>query len=57
MVTIVERVSKKTVLKKVANKTASLVSSSTVDGLKKFSEPVLTITGDNSSEFANHAKN
>src|SRR6185295_4806854 len=54
IVTIVERVSKKTVLKKVRAKSAELVTKATVDGLKKFSDLVFTITGDNGSEFANH---
>jgi IS30 family transposase len=54
IVTIVERVSKKTVLKKVIAKTAALVFSSTVSGLKPLSDSVLTITGDNGSEFARH---
>lgn len=56
VVTIVERVSKKTVLKKVESKTAELVSNATIKGLKKFSGSVFTITGDNGSEFAYHEK-
>lgn len=56
IVTIVERVSKKTVMKKVKNKTAELVTKVTIEGLKQFSGSVLTITGDNGSEFANHEK-
>ncbi|MBA3662366.1 MAG: IS30 family transposase [Gammaproteobacteria bacterium] len=54
IVTIVERVSKKTVLKKVRAKSAELVTKATVDGLKKFSDLVFTITSDNGSEFVNH---
>lgn len=56
IVTIVERVSKKTVLKKVKAKTASLVTNATINGLKQFSNFIFTITGDNGSEFANHEK-
>lgn len=56
IVTIVERVSKKTVIKKVKNKTAELVTKATVDGLKPYSNLILTITGDNGSEFAYHEK-
>jgi len=56
IVTIVERVSKKAVLKKVSAKTAQLVSDATITGLKRFSDCVLTITGDNGSEFAHHQK-
>ncbi|EKD71285.1 MAG: Transposase, IS30 family [uncultured bacterium] len=54
IVTIVERVTKMTVLKKVKSKTADLVASATVEGLKQFSNLILTITSDNGSEFANH---
>lgn len=54
IVTIVERVSKKTVLAKVERKTAELVSKSTISGLEKYSDYVFTITGDNGSEFAYH---
>jgi IS30 family transposase len=56
IVTIVERVSKKTVMKKVKAKTAELVSSSTIASLKLFSNKVFTITADNGSEFAHHEK-
>lgn len=56
IVSIVERVSKKTVLKKVKAKTAELVTHATVDGLKPFSDLVFTITGDNGTEFAYHEK-
>lgn len=56
IVTIVERVSKKTVLKKVKAKTAVLVTNATIDGLKQFPNLIFTITGDNGSEFANHEK-
>lgn len=56
IVTIVERKSKKTVLKKVSAKSADLVSKATIQGLKVFQNKVLTITGDNGSEFAYHEK-
>jgi len=56
IVTIVERVSKKTVLKKVRAKTAELVAKATIEGLRKFTNLIFTITGDNGSEFANHEK-
>lgn len=56
IVTIVERKSKKAVLKKVRAKTAELVTNATIAGLKSISDYVLTITGDNGSEFAHHQK-
>lgn len=54
MVSIVEHVSKKTILKKVETKTAAKVSEATITGLKAFPGSVLTITADNGSEFAYH---
>lgn len=54
VVSIVERVSKKTILKKVSRKTASSVAMATISGLKAYSDFVLSITGDNGSEFAYH---
>ena len=56
IVTIVERVSKKSVLKKVKTKNAELVRIATVDGLKQYSDLVYTITGDNGCEFSKHEK-
>jgi transposase, IS30 family len=56
IVSIVEGISKKTILKKVKAKTAELVSCATIEGLKPFSDFVLTITGDNGTEFAYHEK-
>lgn len=56
IVTIVERKSKKTVLKKVKAKTADLVSKATIQGLKVFQDKVHTITGDNGTEFAFHGR-
>lgn len=54
VVSIVERVSKKTILKKVETKTAAKVSEATIAGLKAFPGSVFTITADNGSEFAYH---
>lgn len=47
IVSVVERKSKKTVLRKVQRKTAENVKKATIKGLKPFSQFVLTITGDN----------
>lgn len=54
IVSIVERKSKFTVLKKVTARTAEQVKKATVSGLKPFLERVHTITSDNGSEFAYH---
>lgn len=54
IVTIVERVSKKTVCKKISSKKAALTKQAIIDGLKPFADLVLTITGDNGIEFAEH---
>lgn len=54
VVSIVERFSKKTILKKVSRKTACAVAMATVDGLKAYPGFVHSITGDNGSEFAYH---
>lgn len=54
VVSIVERVSKKTILRKVNFKKADLVSDAVITALKPISDRVLTITGDNGSEFAYH---
>jgi IS30 family transposase len=54
VLSIVERFSKKTILKKVSKKSACAVASATIDGLKAYSHLVLSITGDNGSEFAYH---
>lgn len=54
IVTIVERLSKKTVLERVERKTAEQVSKSTINGLKMYSGKVFSITGDNGSKFAYH---
>ncbi len=54
IVSIVERKSKFTLLAKVSHKTAAKVTQATVDLLKPHGENILTITGDNGSEFAYH---
>lgn len=54
IVSIVERKSKFTILKKVPRKTAKKVTDATVEALSKHRDNVLTITGDNGSEFAYH---
>lgn len=54
IVSIVERISKKVILKKVKTKTSELVSDATILGLKPYINFVFTITGDNGSEFARH---
>lgn len=56
IVSIVERLSKLAVLKKVTTKTAELVAQATISGLKPISKYVLTVTGDNGAEFAQHEK-
>ena len=56
IVSLVERVSKKTLLFKVQNKTAENVSCSMINILQPISAIVLTITSDNGSEFAYHEK-
>lgn len=54
VVSIVERVSKLTILKKVESKKAIIVSSAIIEALKPLSNSVLSITSDNGSEFAGH---
>lgn len=54
IVSIVERKSKFTILKKVTRKTAKNVTEATVQVLQGYVDKVLTITGDNGSEFAYH---
>jgi IS30 family transposase len=56
IVSIVERKSKFTILKKVQLKTADLVSKSTIEALMPYKDVVLTITSDNGTEFAYHKK-
>jgi len=56
LVTIVERKSKFTVMKKVESKTAELVAAATIELLRPYKDRVLTITADNGKEFAHHEK-
>ncbi len=56
IVTIVERVTKKCVFIKVESKKPSIVGKAIIDNLKPISKLVLTITGDNGVEFAEHLK-
>jgi len=56
IVTIVERVSKFSVMKKVKQKTAEAVANATIELLKPYQDRVLTITADNGKEFAQHEK-
>jgi len=56
LVTIVERKSKFTVMKKVENKTAELVAAATIELLRPYKDLVFTITADNGKEFACHEK-
>lgn len=54
LVTIVERVSKFTLIKKVPSKRAGVVTEATITLLKPFLDQTLTITADNGKEFADH---
>ena len=54
LVTLVERVSKFTLIKKVPSKHASQVSEATVALLTPYIDKTLTITADNGKEFAGH---
>jgi transposase, IS30 family len=56
IVSIVERKSKLTLLKKVTAKTAEQVTQAIISVLLPICNSVLTITGDNGSEFAYHEK-
>lgn len=56
IVTIVERVTKKCVFKKVANRKPAVVGRAIIDSLKPISKLVLTITSDNGIEFGEHMK-
>lgn len=56
VVSIVERKTKFTLLKKVNQKTAKNVSLATIDALKPYRNSVLSITADNGSEFAKHGE-
>ncbi len=54
LITIVDRVSKFTLIKKVDSKHAEVVTQATVMLLKSYMDKVLTITADNGKEFAGH---
>lgn len=54
VLSIVERFSKKTILKKVSRRSAKNVTAATIEGLQSFLGSVLSITADNGSEFAYH---
>lgn len=54
LVTIVERKSKFTLIKKVDSKHAEGVTSATINLLKPYSDKAFTITADNGKEFAGH---
>ena len=56
LVTIVDRVSKFTLIKKVASKHAEVVTEATICLLKPYLDKTLTITADNGKEFAGHEK-
>jgi IS30 family transposase len=54
LVTLTERKSRLSLLKRVDNRQAEVVSQATISLLKPFVDQVHTITGDNGKEFANH---
>jgi IS30 family transposase len=54
LVTIVDRVSKFTLIKKVDSKHAEVVTKATIALLKPYLDKTLTITADNGKEFAGH---
>jgi len=56
LVTIVDRVSQFTLIKKVASKHAEVVTEATVLLLQPYLDKTLTITADNGKEFAGHGK-
>jgi len=56
LVTIVDRVSKFTLIKKVASKHAEIVTEATILLLQPYLDKTLTITADNGKEFAGHEK-
>lgn len=56
LVTIVDRVSKLTLIKKVASKHADVVTEATIKLLRPYLDKTLTITADNGKEFAGHEK-
>ncbi len=56
IVTMVERKSKFTILRKVKHRTAEAVTQVTISALKLISDHVHSITADNGTEFAHHEK-
>jgi IS30 family transposase len=56
LVTLVDRVSKLTLIKKVASKHADVVTAATLTLLRPYLDKTLTITADNGKEFAGHEK-
>ena len=54
IVSLVERHSKITLLRKVPNKSKEAVTAAIIEALKPYKDNVLTITYDNGGEFANH---
>jgi IS30 family transposase len=56
LVTIVDRVSKLSLIKKVASKHADIVTEATITLLRPYLDKTLTITADNGKEFAGHEK-
>jgi len=54
LVTIVDRVSKFTLIKKVDSKHAEIVTAATISLLQPYLDKTLTITADNGKEFAGH---
>jgi IS30 family transposase len=54
LVTIVDRVSKFTLIKKVDSKQADVVTEATITLLRPYLDKTLTITADNGKEFASH---
>ena len=55
-VTLVDRVSKFTVIKKVASNHADVVTEASLTLLRPYLDKTLTITADNGKEFAGHEK-
>jgi len=56
LVTIVDRVSKLTLIQKVPSKHADVVAEATIQLLKPYVDKTLTVTADNGKEFAGHEK-
>jgi IS30 family transposase len=56
LVTVVDRASKFTLIKKVASKHADVVAEATITLLRPYLDKTLTLTADNGKEFAGHEK-